>query len=225
MLPYSNTDSTGAYARRRAGASLTASSGYRSPVGDSLRLRGPPRVTARRVLGLIGVTAFVFFFIRATSRPEPGLECIDTTGTDLNRPLTHDALFVHPGSKLKYLPFHPASNTPQHALKSKFTGGSSSSGGASSSIGGGIIQEGDPLPTHCLDAHYTHGERCHRTSETSPGPTKLDFVWTWVNSSDPLIRHTINSMAYDVKHDPHLGRPFQGDLKPNEYRCVLVLPQ
>lgn len=162
------------------------------------------------MLGLIGVTALVFFFIRATSRPEPGLECIDTTGADLNRPLTHDALFVHPASKLKYLPFHPASNT---ALKSKFGSGSSSSSALSHGI-----QEGDPLPFHCLDAHYTHGELCHRTSTTAP--TKLDFVWTWVNSSDPLIRHTINSMAYDLKHDPHLGRPFQGDLKPNEYRCV-----
>lgn len=163
---------------------------------DRRRHRKParlPRLTLRRTLFILCVPVFFFFFVRWTNTPRAGLECINTH--------LADAIFVHPSSHLAYLAFEDRISRNKHQSNTAFP-----------------LTIGDPLPSDCLDKHFALGHSCHAKE-----PPHLDFVWTWINSSDPLVGRAIDSMTYDLKHDAQLGRPFQGPMKPNEYRLVPTL--
>ncbi|KZT64246.1 hypothetical protein DAEQUDRAFT_732853 [Daedalea quercina L-15889] len=56
----------------------------------------------------------------------------------------------------------------------------------------------DPLPSQCIDAHFTQGALC-----SAPGLPKFDFIWTWVNGSDVLEQQAKKAatQSYDSK-DP-----------------------
>jgi hypothetical protein len=168
------------------------------PIGHERRRQRkrarPPRLTLRRVLFLLCVLVSFFFIVRWTNPTQAGLECI--TSSQLQRPLAADAIFVHPSSHLTYLPFEALVSKNKHQSNAVLP-----------------ITAGDPLPSDCLEKHFALGIACH-----TKRPPHLDFVWTWINSSDPLVHHAINMLAYDLKHGAQHGRPFQGSLKPKEYR-------
>lgn len=152
----------------------------------------PPRLTLRRGLAILGVLVGFFYFIRATSPSPKAHDCVDTRKYE--RPLARDTVFVHPSTGVKYLPFEAA--------------------GVSSTVGRDTrLLQGDALPSYCVEDHFETGSPCH-TLTTKP----LDFVWTWVNSSDSLIASTMNSLAAPLKKDPNLGRPFQAGMQPKNYR-------
>jgi hypothetical protein len=163
------------------------------------KLAGPPRLTLRRALLILCVLVSSFFFVRWTNIPQAGLECINTS--HLERPFTADAIFVHPSSHLTYLPFEDRIARNKHQSNTVLP-----------------LTSGDPLPRDCLDKHFALGHSCHTRQ-----PPHLDFVWTWINSSDPLVNRTIDTMTYDLKHDAQLGRPFQSSMKPSEYRQAPAL--
>lgn len=66
----------------------------------------------------------------------------------------------------------------------------------------GLKPAHNPMPTHCIDAHFAKGEPC--SAELS-SPPKLDVVWIWANGSDPMFRSAIED-AEDSMLGPDAGK-------------------
>lgn len=73
------------------------------------------------------------------------------------------------------------------------------------------------LPTSCLDPEFARGELCYAT--TVP---KLDFLWTWVNGSDPLEQQA-KQHAIDLYEPDDPWRPSASVMEARLYRCVLIV--
>ncbi|PCH36029.1 hypothetical protein WOLCODRAFT_28307 [Wolfiporia cocos MD-104 SS10] len=75
-----------------------------------------------------------------------------------------------------------------------------------------VLQPVQELPDDCLEAYYVRGDPCY----TTPLP-KLDFVWTWVNGSDPLQQEAkIAAAARFAPDDP--WRPSDATTQARLYR-------
>ncbi|KAF9818549.1 hypothetical protein IEO21_02654 [Rhodonia placenta] len=68
------------------------------------------------------------------------------------------------------------------------------------------------LPTSCLDPEFARGELCYAT--TVP---KLDFLWTWVNGSDPLEQQA-KQHAIDLYEPDDPWRPSASVMEARLYR-------
>ncbi|OSX57791.1 hypothetical protein POSPLADRAFT_1067806 [Postia placenta MAD-698-R-SB12] len=68
------------------------------------------------------------------------------------------------------------------------------------------------LPTACLDPYFARGELCYVTSVP-----KLDFLWTWVNGSDPLEEQA-KQQAVDLYEPDDPWRPSASVMEARLYR-------
>jgi len=70
------------------------------------------------------------------------------------------------------------------------------------------------LPDSCLEAYFSKGDLCFASNIP-----KLDFLWTWVNGSDPLEQQA--KKAASEEYDPEdPWRPSSSVTEARLYRCV-----
>ncbi|KZT11751.1 uncharacterized protein LAESUDRAFT_641601 [Laetiporus sulphureus 93-53] len=91
-----------------------------------------------------------------------------------------------------YLPFRVPRRAPQDSLSA--------------------LQPAHALPASCLDHYFSFGIPCY-----VPETPRLDFVWTWVNGSDPLLLEAKeDARAQYSQDDPY--RPVDSDNQERLYR-------
>lgn len=155
----------------------------------SYPIRQPWRFTPRRMTIYILLPFGIFVYYIILSRPQTA----DTKGClppdHFRHPFDANSTFFAPESSVHYRVVERDKSLPKpHSNPTN-------------------------LPHHCLDSHFLEGAPCH-SAET----TQLDFVWTWVNSTDPLFSSAITTLARELIKNPQPGKIFSRGSGLNNYR-------
>jgi hypothetical protein len=67
-----------------------------------------------------------------------------------------------------------------------------------------LVSKSSDLPASCLDYYFESGVPCPQNAASE---LRIDFVWTWINSSDPLFRETIQAITKRLVKAPR-QQPF-----------------